>query len=89
MLRPSAMGNYNMDSLAFNAINSATVTMDDEIRDSDSTENTDDDGSKNENLKNYDSKNEESEEYQGDQYVSSDTAERRMRASTTSEKYVN
>merc|ERR1711981_424637 len=78
---PSAMANFGLDSIRFNAINSATITVNDAERDSDrNIENSDNDGSGHEygNFDNIDSYGEEIEEYQGAQYLSSDTAERRL-----------
>ena len=73
--RPSAMEDFDMESLSFNT---ATITVNDTIKNSNSNDNTDNEGSENENI-NSDSDGMENEEYQGAQYLSTDTTERRMR----------
>ena len=82
---PSAMANFGLDSIRFNA-SSATITVNDVERDSNNSDkscDSDNDGSGH-TCGNYyqssdfqESQGEESQEYQGAQYLSTDTAERR------------
>mgnify|MGYP007094708799 CR=1 FL=1 len=73
---PSAMANFDIESIEFNA-NSATVTVNDVERDSNSSDDScdsEENGGSGHSCGNY--YRDDSQESQGAQYLSTDTAER-------------